>query len=650
MLHDVGLGAALRPNYGREEDETRHQDVVDPDSSNEISNPSTEGGRRSQRQLDPRVLAVRADERAGYEAGVDAIASSESRSRDTSEHGSLSRRSSTTSSYAPSSSTSTTESTPPSWALAITSRIDQLSNTLSEVVRTQTQHNEMLLRTPFPGHSYGWQQPPPFIHHGFPPMAPYMPAPMGFTPASMQDDYRPAPSRQMPDTDHTMAYSDKGVSFHDQLGTVSPSMLHTARPRGGMRGAPELAPEDIGNVAKFNEFLQRHASYAASAREQNQSWASVAGLLARYAEDLAVAFNACALKRQEPPHFDSHTVLQLSDDVFERLYLEACAPTVEYPSQVLQVLETIAFIRQQPHESSPMPAILRAAEAFRVQLRLLPTRAVSECKEDALAMAFMTLLFGDSAKNRSNDFQRCTSWIQLKDALIRSAASNPSWFGTALHPPSSVPSAPTAAQTQSTPSSQHSASTSVSQPAGHDPQDAKRMADRVARMKASGELKGFDIEGLSDKSILKLVNKAKWRTKIGEQAVEQARAAGTLDKSANKLHDQLQEQAKAIAALTAQLRQRSDSRDRQYDRPRDDRPREDRTRVEDRARDDRQRDDRLREDRYHDRVRSGDRSVERPRSQEPAPDPKTPPRSQAFAPNTSPSASQRQSSPGTRRV
>jgi hypothetical protein len=459
-------------------------------------------------------------------------------------------------------------------------------------------------------------------------MAPYMPAPMNFIP-DMHSDSRSAPPRDIdPAHPHT-------VSFHDQLGTMSPSMLHTARPRGGMRGAPELAPEDIGNVAKFNDFLQRHASYAASAREQNQSWASVAGLLSRYAEDLAVAFNACALKRQEPPHFDAHIVLQLSDDTFERLYLEACAPSVEYPSQVLQVLESIAFLRQQPHETNPMPAILRAAEAFRVQLRLLPSRAVSECKDDALAMAFMTLLFGDSAKHRSNDFQRCTSWIQLKDALIRSAASNPSWFGTALHP-SATTTHPTA-PAQSTPSSQHSTSTSASQPST-DPQEAKRMADRVARMKASGELKGLEIEGLSDKSILKLVNKAKWRTKIGNEAVEQARAAGTLG-APNKLQEQMQEQAKAIAALTAQLRQRSDSRDRHHDRPRDDR-----------ARDDRPRDDRPREDRYLDRPRSGDRSVERPRSQEPPSDPKTPPRSQAFAPNTSPSASQRQSSPGPRRT
>jgi hypothetical protein len=398
-----------------------------------------------------------------------------------------------------------------------------------------------------------------------------------------------------------------------------------------MRGAPELAPEDIGNVTKFNEFLQRHATYAAAAREQGQSWASVAGLLARYADDLAVAFNACALKRNEQPVFEANTVLQLTDDQFERLYLEACAPSVEYPSQVLELLEAVPFIRQQQHETSPMPALLRAAEAFRVQLRLLPVRAVSGCKPDALAMSFMTLLFGQAAKHRSNDFQHCTTWDQLKNALIQCAASTPMWFGSALYESAPTASSPDkvqskpAASVESLSSSGHTSTTSSTG-------DQRRMAERVAKLRESGDLKGLDIEGMSDKQILKVYNKARWRTKIGEEAIEHAK----LDSAS--LRARLDEQAKMLATLTQQLRSRSDSRDRPYDRQHDERSREDRTR-DSRTREDRPRDDRPRHN----------HSQDRPRSQEPPAPQNTSTAEQSSRiqhPSAISTSSQRQPSPG----
>ena len=38
------------------------------------------------------------------------------------------------------------------------------------------------------------------------------------------------------------------MNFADMVGANSPSIqMHAARPRSGMRGAPDLAPEDIGN-------------------------------------------------------------------------------------------------------------------------------------------------------------------------------------------------------------------------------------------------------------------------------------------------------------------------------------------------------------------------------------------------------------------
>jgi hypothetical protein len=595
FLQDFGMADNLQPRYSDAADE-------DVDDRPRISRgqPAQEQPRLERQQtldrfVDPRIQRVRADERDAYAAGVDAVGS-ESRSRESSRAGSQSASHYSSSSYAPSSSSA--DSGPPSWATALASRLDVMASTMENIMNTQRRHNDLFERGSFQP-PFGYVQPPfmpPFM--GVPPfppgpmgsnmpnsMGPNMPGFMG--PQYPLDD---APSTSVrhvdaadsrlwqghPPASH-MGDRRDGISFRDQVGTVSPSMLHSARPRAGMRGAPELAPEDIGNVTKFNEFLQRHASYAAAAREQNQSWASVAGLLARYADDLAVAFNACALKRQGQATFDAQTVLRLTDDEFERLYLEACAPTVEYPSQVLELLQVVPFIRQQPHESSPMPAILRAAEAFRVQMRLLPARAVGECQDQALAMSFMTCLFGESAKTRANDFQRCVTWEQYKNALIQLAASNASWFGTTLLPPSGLPAdkPPSISGPQSSPkqpSSVSSAASTSSQSSlteQQKTQQSQQLADRVERLRQSGELKGLEIEGLSNKQILKLANKARWKTKIGEQAVAESRAG------MKPLQAQLEEQSKAIAMLTQQLRQRGESRERREqfhgssDRPRD---------------------------------------------------------------------------------
>jgi hypothetical protein len=564
VLHDMGLATQLNPNYAIPEDDAEEEVAA---CTRHTSRTVTSGPRQQSmhRYIDPRIQSVREDERAAYAAGVDAVVS-ESRSRDSSVHGSGSGSQYSSSSYAPSRSTSSSESAPPAWAIAMSARLEQVSTTLASVINTQNRHNEMFERN-VAHPPFCWPQ-PPYMPPGFIPMAPYMPNSMGpqmpdrSGPPHMQDGSFLAP-RHLPSEDdsvqprlHPMQFErhSSGVTFQDQLGTASPSMLHTARPRGGMRGAPELSPEDIGNVGKFNEFLQKHASYAAAAREQGQSWATVAGLLSRYADDLAVAFNACALKRHGQATFDSHAVLQLSDDTFERLYLEACAPTVEYPSQVLEHLEVVPFIRQQQHESSPMPAILRAAEAFRVQLRLLPARAVSECKEEALAMAFMTLLFGQAAKHRPNDFQRCNTWTDLKNALIQCAASTPTWFGTALLDPATQPSAEKPKPSLSV----GSASSSTTSTTG----DTKKVAERVAKLRESGELKDIETDGLSDKQILKAHNKARWRAKIGEQAVETAKLGNAA------LLARLDEQQKLLASLTQQVKSRGESRER-YDRQRE---------------------------------------------------------------------------------
>ena len=278
-----------------------------------------------------------------------------------------------------------------------------------------------------------------------------------------------------------------------------------------MRGAPELEPDDIGNVQKFNEFLKRHANYAAQAREQNCTWSSVAGLLARYSEDLAIAFSAVALKRGDQRTFDAQTVLNLSDDVFEKLYVEACCPSVEYPSQVINQLETTAFIRQTEKESSPLPAVMRAAEAFRVQLRLLPTHAVAQCTQDAVRNAWFQLLFGDEAPRKRLDFQTCITWEQARTALIQRATTNSAWFGDSLRSTPGnlkLPSVPTTASESSVTSN------------GSTVKPVKNVSyyeRRIEQLKKEGALDSMSLDGLTPKQIYKLGTKERHKAKIAAE-------------------------------------------------------------------------------------------------------------------------------------
>ena len=404
--------------------------------------------------VDPRIRAARDAERAAYAAGVDNVRSSEERSHDTHD---ASGSEYSSSEYQPSSlgRSSSTGGSEPKWvssfrhtqesAMAnIRSELSTLMAQVTQLAQTQVHLQHQVNRQhpvapmPFP------MQPAPFMPYpGIPFMQPFQPAPphAQHAPDDFQDSVPP------------LAHNHR-VNFADMVGVNSPSMMHTARPRSGMHGAPDLAPEDIGNVHKFNEFLKQYSQYAAKARDQGSTWTTVAGLLARYAEDLGIAFTACAMKRGERTAYTTDSVLQLSDAQFEKLYVEACFPSVEFPSQVLEALEATVFRRQHAEETNPLHPVMRAAEAFRVQLRLLPGLAVQQCSPEGIMIAFFRLLFGEEAKRRRMDFQQCNDWEQARTALITRATVHPSWFGDCLRERATqVPHQPRAVQSSASNSS-----------------------------------------------------------------------------------------------------------------------------------------------------------------------------------------------------
>ncbi len=387
---------------------------------------------------------------------------------------------------------------------------------------------------------------PPVYPMGFPPPM-QLPIPHQFQPHPMMnrppgDDPGFSVQPRASHLPQEPVAPDQHVRFADMVGINSPSMMHTQRPRSSMRGAPELEPDDIGNVQKFNDFLKRHALYAGQAREQGCTWSSVAGLLSRYAEDLAIAFSAVALKRGEQRMYDANMLLNLSDDMFEKLYVEACCPSVEYPSQVIQQLETTAFIHQVPQEASPLPAVMRAAEAFRVQLRLLPTHAVTQCTQESICKAWFQLLFGKDAARRRMDFQTCTSWEEARKALIQRATNNASWFGDSLRS-DAVAKPPTTAPAGSVSSDRSNGSTTTASKTAH------YYERRNEQLKKDGAFDGLELENLTPKQIYKLGTAARYKAKA-------AAAEAAKEEESKKFKESLVKQQQEFqASMQRQLSQ-----------------------------------------------------------------------------------------------
>ena len=507
-------------------------------------------------QVDPRVRAVRVSEREAYAAGVDTICSSEARSEDTHESECSS------SEYQPSSlgRSSSTGDSEPRWVSTlrqaqesamsgIRSELTTLMAQMTQLAQSQVNLQQQVQRQQLP-HQIPMASMPPMAPMPFAiPQAPYMPFPgipfvphLSVAPPHSYND----PDELQHDPAPPNAHAHR-VNFADMVGVNSPSMMHTARPRSGMRGAPDLAPEDIGNVHKFNEFLKQYSQYAATARDQGSTWSTVAGLLSRYAEDLAIAFTACAMKRGERVVYTTDVVLQLSDAQFEKLYVEACFPSVEFPSQVLETLETTLFRRQHAEEGNPLHPVMRAAEAFRVQLRLLPALAVQQCSEEGIMNAFFRLLFGDEAKRRRMDFQQCTTWEQARTALITRATVHPSWFGDCLKErvsDSPVLKVVPAAGSVSSAHSGSSASDKDTKP------PASYYERRASELLKSGALDSVNTEGLTPKQIVKTATALRFKAKLKEGTAT-AHAAAPSPLAVADAFAKQQEQFKAAMAAQA---------------------------------------------------------------------------------------------------
>lgn len=582
------------------------QDGPQPQQSIAARAPPQDPSLTQRRQVDPRVAAVVEDERRSRAAGVDTI-QSESRSRDSSVSHSSSSRPATsiasTSSYAPSSSSAFSET--PTWASQLQSDVKALSDALRGVVDIQRQQQLQLAQLPMPNYGYPPQMPFPGFYPGMVP-----PSHMWQDPGAAFMGHLPPPAPQAPPQqqphpatqgsgaaggqawhrdDGQQSGNDRNVHFDDQLGTVSANMLHTNRPQGTMRGAPELAPEDLGNVEKFNEFLKEHSQYAALARERAVPWLSVAGLLTRYADDLAIAFTACALKRGVDRQYSGKEVQSLHDNDFERLYLEACAPSIVYPSQAIADLNSTVFIRQLENEATPMPALLRASEAFRVKLRLLPPAAVSKCTPESLRIAFLTALFGaDLVKTKKLDFQECRSWTDIKTALIHRVTSDLPWFGDVMKeqkPPTpskgkgsdKMPSQPSS-PSRSGAASESSTSSNTSKNESH---WAEVLAKEKKKASYNAETMDPAIEGLSSKAAFKKITSMRFRNKLVEEIKEgltkdssaSAPAGPTTAASARVTADStVADLRKQVAELQGQVRaqasQRPPSREHSRDAPR----------------------------------------------------------------------------------
>jgi hypothetical protein len=145
------------------------------------------------------------------------------------------------------------------------SELATLMNQMTQLAQSQVQLQQQFQRQLLPS------QPPLAPMPCAVPQAPYMPFPgmpfMSHIPVPHPHAYHAPDELQRESAAPNPSSTSHRVNFADMVGVDSPSMMHTARPRSGMRGAPDLAPEDIGNVHKFNEFLKQYSQYAATARD-----------------------------------------------------------------------------------------------------------------------------------------------------------------------------------------------------------------------------------------------------------------------------------------------------------------------------------------------------------------------------------------------
>jgi hypothetical protein len=333
------------------------------------------------------------------------------------------------------------------------------------MVRMQEQHLHFMQQLqmqaqapPFPQQAPMFMPPYGFIPNGPPvhpapnvmlPMAaPAYPQPQEHGPSpyqGMQPQWaREAQHQHLEDSISGSIPSNSTPQFHPMAQYPSheriqfqPAAHHVEH--AGMAGAPELPADQLGKASEFQKHVKVYNAYAMKAVSKGETHLSLAQTMSKYAFALSTAFTSQNLKRYRlAPHtfkqgdslqITPRMVMEMSDDLFNRLYTESCSITIEDPSQVYATLSKLEYIRKTPEEDGPLPALMRAEAAFRSKLALLPQHAVSRCRPQELRDAFIKMVFTEARFDTMKlDFQQCSSWEHVYQQLMYRVGSSSSWY------------------------------------------------------------------------------------------------------------------------------------------------------------------------------------------------------------------------------
>lgn len=300
----------------------------------------------------------------------------------------------------------------------------------------------------------------------------------------------------------------------------------------GMAGAPELPADQLGKASEFQKHVKVYNAYAMKAVSKGETHLSLAQTLSKYAFALSTAFTSQNLKRYRlAPHtfkqgdslqITPRMVMEMSDDLFNRLYTESCSITIEDPSQVYATLSKLEYIRKTPEEDGPLPALMRAEAAFRSKLSLLPQHAVSRCRPQELRDAFLKMVFTEARFDTMKlDFQQCSSWEHVYQQLMYRVGSSSSWY-------SEIPGHKTTPEVSV---SSNVSSSSPAQPSGKaedkNSEAAKQASatywkDLLAKLQKSMRFDPAIMEGATtDKRKAKILQKLKFRQTLESEIRDQ---------------------------------------------------------------------------------------------------------------------------------
>jgi hypothetical protein len=437
------------------------------------------------------------------------------------------------------------------------------------MARMQEQHMQAMQRMQMQQHSF--PQPPPMFMppYGFIPNGPALPStmfPMA-TPAFQPMQEPPMPFHSMQPqwpaahqfeqsiqgdaTANSIPYFRPMSPYQDpsyERVQFQPAAHHVEH--AGMAGAPELPPEHLGKVSEFQKHVRVYNAYAMKAVSKGETHLSLAQTMARHSFAIATAFTSQLMKRYrlaphtfkqgDTLHYTPRMVLEMSDDLFTRLYTESCSIAIEDPSQVYAILSKLEYVRQTPEEDGPLPALMRAEAAFRHRLSLLPQHAVSRCRPQELRDAFIKMVFSEEKfETMKLDFQQCATWENVYQQMMYRAGTSSAWY-------SDVP------KHKTTPEVSVSATVSSSSPAPSKDEDKNSEAskqasaaywkDQYTRLKRSMRFDPAILDGVTtDKARAKILQKLKYRQMLESdirdqitKAFQQQRLRDPRDQSAER--------------------------------------------------------------------------------------------------------------------